>query len=109
MSSKPHPDARLLDYDPETGVTRWWLDLGDGRAAVCTQTPVDELFDLNQSQAADSLSKSWGDGQVAARIPLDVYYASGYAEAKRQGDKKWVSRFLNDPDYRKFRTFKGKV
>lgn len=109
QAGKPHPDARLLDYDEVTGVTRWWMDLGDGRAAVCTQTPLDDLFDLNAEQMAASLHKQWGDGQVAARIPLDVYYGSGYAKAREQGDEAWCKRFLNDSDNAKFRTFRGRL
>lgn len=108
-SQKPHPDARPLDYDPVTGVTRWWIQIDEKHAAICTQTPVDGLFDRNRELYANSLSKRWGDGQVAASIPLDVYYASGYAEADKNGDDKWKKRFLNDPDNRKFRTFKGRV
>jgi hypothetical protein len=30
-------------------------------------------------------------------------------EAQKQDDKKYISKWLNDPDHRAFRTFHGKV
>lgn len=100
-------DWRLLDRDPETGVTRWWLDMGD-HYIVRTDTPVQPLLDENARDLSNSAGRRWGDGQRVASIPLDVYYRELHA-AQMQKDEKYLRKWLNNADNSKFRTFGGKV
>ncbi|WP_129415912.1 hypothetical protein [Mesorhizobium sp. Pch-S] len=101
-------DWRLFSHDAHSGVTRWFLDLGNGQMIVRTDTPVDDLISDNAEAYSNSLSQNWGDGQRVASIPLDVYF-SQLAEARKNGDRKYIKKWLNDSDNRKFRTFKGTV
>jgi hypothetical protein len=100
---------RLLAHDPETGVKHWWLDLGNGQAVIRTDTPVDELLEENAARYNDSADRRFGDGQIVASIPLDIYVHSGLREALLQQDRRFVSRWLNDSDHRRFRTFRGRI
>jgi hypothetical protein len=98
----------LVSESPE--FRHYELDLGDGTVIRRTEHKhTAEMLDNNQRLLNDSMGKRWGDGQIAARIPLNLYFSSGFAEARKQNDKKWIKRFLNDSDNRKFRTFNGKV
>lgn len=101
-------DWRLLSHDPVTGAKSWWLDLGDGNAVIRTDTPVDELIDENAESYNDSLGQRFGDWTRVASIPLNVYHQH-LREAHTQGDEKYVSKWLNDLDNQKFRTFRGRV
>lgn len=109
MSDIRDGDWRLMSYDHDTGVRSWMLDLGDGRIVVKTETPVDELLDHNKEQFNASQGQRFGDGKIVASIPLDIYHASGLATAVHESDHKFVSRFLNDSDHSRFRTFRGRI
>jgi hypothetical protein len=73
-----------------------------------TYIPVQELFDLNAERRAENAGARWGDGAVAASIPMNLYFEK-FAEAKQAGDEKYVKRLLNDSDYSKFRTKEGNL
>lgn len=107
MSDVYEGDWRLFSYDPVTGRRVWHLDMGD-HIIQRTETPVDEIISQNAEDYSNSLSRSWGDGQRVASIPLDVFY-SELAEAVKQDDQRYLRRWLNDADHSKFRTFKGRV
>lgn len=101
-------------YDPFKGAGRvmyahpdkvvWGLFLDDRPIATCVQTDVQPILDRNAETAADNAGKRWGDGQVAARIPLDLYYAK-FQEARLNQDEKYIRKLLSDIDYGKLRTF----
>jgi hypothetical protein len=101
-------DWRLLDYDPETGVKRWYLHLDNNMSVIRTETPVDDLLAENAEAYNNSLASNWGDGQRVASIPLNIYFEQ-LAEARKNGDRNYIKRWLNDSDHAKFRTFKGRV
>ena len=75
---------------------RWELDLGDRVLIKTEHKGTPQLLDENAGKRADNAGTRWGDGQMAASIPLNLYYASGYAEASRHRDIKWMRRFLAD-------------
>jgi hypothetical protein len=87
----------------------WEIDLGDRivRKTECKGT--ERMLEDNQREYNESDGKRWGDGKSVARIPMNVLFQSGWAEATKQGDVTWKKRFLNDPDNRKFRIWKGRV
>ncbi len=107
-SDHPGGDWRLWSHDPETGVTRWYLDMGD-RFVIRTDTPVDAILAANAEDMAASQGKRFGDGQVVARIPMTVYRKLGLMEAAANGDRKFAAKVLNDADYKRFRTFSGRI
>lgn len=106
---------QLLSVDPLTGVRKWISAEalpGTTTFVVKTETPIahtQALLSSNRDAFNSSLGKRWGEGQVAWRMPMEEYFRSGMAEAKKQEDTKWVKRFVNDIDHRAFRTFRGKV
>ena len=65
-----------------------------------------EIIEQNQQLFNESESKRWGDGQVAARIPLNILYKDF---AGRWGDTDFSDWWMNHDDNRKYRTFKGKI
>lgn len=71
----------------------------------------DELIEANRQAFNDSIGKRWGDGQVVARIPLNVLFSqeSQIAEKLREGDRDHLKWFLNHEKARPYRTFKGTV
>jgi hypothetical protein len=69
---------------------------------------MDELMRQNEIDRRANAGKRWGDGQVVGRVPMNLYYSSGLAEANRQRDKGFVKRFWENSDHKKFRTFEGK-
>lgn len=81
---------------------------GKQRWDYCTQTLVDPLLEANKIAYDESDGKTWGDGKVVASIPLDMYFRE-LVPAKKNGDTAFIKRWLNDPDHRAFRTFKGQI
>jgi len=51
----------------------------------------------------------FGSGKLVASIPVNIAYATGFMDAARERDQKWISRFLNNVDNRLFRRFRGKI
>lgn len=100
---------RLLEDDPVTGHAKWFLPIDDKHFVIKdVYYQTDALLDANADRLNDSLGKRWGDGQVAASIPLNVFFDQ-LAEPMRQKDRGFIKRWLNDSDHARFRTFKGKV
>ncbi|BDU31871.1 hypothetical protein TUMSATVNIG1_24800 [Vibrio nigripulchritudo] len=97
----------LVDHDPMTGRMVWRTEQ-DGMTHFRTDYPVDAVIDDNERAFNESLHQRFGDGQRIASIPLNVYFDQLH-EAHLQGDKQYLSQWLNDPNNRAFRTFKGKV
>jgi hypothetical protein len=102
-------DWRLFDENPALGIKRYRLDLGNGQAVMRTEYHhTEELLKANHEQLMDSQGSRWGDGQIVARIPLNVLY-NELGDAVREGDEAYVNKWLNNSDHRKFRTREGKL
>lgn len=101
-------DWTLYDYDMRTGRSVWKFTHDDGRVTFRTDYPVDHIVKGNQNEMAANSGKRWGDGKIAARIPLNLLYDE-LMPAILQDDDKYVSKWLNDGDNAAFRTFGGRV
>jgi hypothetical protein len=101
-------DWRLFSEDKDAGTKTWFLDIGDHLVFRTDYYAKDELIDLNTARANDSIGKKWGDGQIAASVPLPLFYQK-LAEPTRQKDHAYIRRFLNDPDHARLRTFGGRI
>lgn len=100
---------RLLSDDPAVGIRKWYMMLDNGNQVIKTEYYAWEAVKAaNKADYNASLGKRWGEGQRTASIPLPMFYKF-LGEASRQKDEKYISRWLNDPDHRAFRTFHGKV
>ncbi|HSF91395.1 MAG TPA: hypothetical protein VLA51_04235 [Paracoccaceae bacterium] len=101
-------DWTLFDYDIKTGRQVWVIHNADGTSTWRTDYPVQPTIDINQAQR-NLAQENWkGDYHHVASIPLNVYYDQ-LAEASRQNDEKYVSKWLNDSDNRAWRTKNGNV
>lgn len=103
-------DWRLFDYDFQSGRVVWVLDDGN-RTIFRTDYPMQATLSENaeQRKAAD---RAWkGDWHRIASIPLNIAFDGdlGLMKAHEQGDTKYLSRWLNDPDNRAWRTKEGSV
>ena len=101
-------DWRLFDHDFKLKRTVWVRETADGTTTFRTDYAVDDTIEANTAMR-NAASSGWaGDWHKVASVPLNVFY-DRLAEASRQGDDKYVSRFLNDSDNRAWRTKEGKV
>lgn len=100
-------DWTLIDWDPTTGRTVWHMFDG-AKTVVRTDYPVAATVAQNELIRKEA-GKAWtGDWHHIASVPLNIYHDQ-IAEADRQGDSKFLSRWLNDSDNRAWRTKEGHV
>lgn len=98
----------LFDHDPETGRTVW-VKVEDDKRVFRIDQPVQNILDANVEHEADSTGKRFSDWTRVASVPLNLAHENGFMQAVEQKDDNWLSRFLNNSDNRKFRTFRGNV
>ncbi|MBY0320947.1 MAG: hypothetical protein K2X72_19650 [Reyranella sp.] len=100
--------ARLLGFDPASGLAQWWLENGEGDWAQKSSQQVEALLDLNREARnhCDSYNTA-RDVRMVARIPLIVI-----AKWRNElGVDYWnpdhqqkVDALLDDADWRWLRT-----
>ena len=95
-------------YDPTTRKRVSFCENEDGTILWSTQTDVEGLVDSNKAAFNDSADKRWGDGKVVASVDLITYF-NELVPARLNGDDAYLKRWLNDPDHRAYRTFKGRI
>jgi YD repeat-containing protein len=104
-------DWELMEWDPVTGRTVWLTRDERGRPVIRTDTPVQSTLDENAT-VRNATPDGWkGDWHRVASVPMQLLYDDnlGLNKAIQQGDDKYLSRFLNDPDNRAWRTKEGRV
>jgi hypothetical protein len=89
--------------------TRYEADLGDRVIVRTEQKHTQAMLDDIHAAHMNWQNKRWGDGAVVGRVPLNLYYSSGLAEASRQRDKKFIARFWNDISHSRLRIKGGRV
>lgn len=101
-------DWSLFDYDFQTGRQVWVIDNPDGSQTFRTDYPVESVMKENKD-FRNALDPGWkGDWHKIASIPLNIFHEQ-IAEASRQDDEKYLSRWLNDGDNAAWRTKEGRV
>lgn len=96
-------------YEVTEHCRRYRLEIEPGKFIIKTEwLSGDDLVEDNKALFNESEGKRWGDGQVAARVPLNVFYRD-IAPRLKGGDDEYVKWFLNNEKNRSFRTFKGRV
>lgn len=101
-------DWTLFDFDIRTGRQVWHLVNDDGSETFRTDYPVQATVDINAAQRNMARPGWKGDYHMIASVPLNVFHDQ-IAEASRQGDDRYVSRWLNDSDNRAWKTKEGRV
>lgn len=99
---------RLWDHDVKLGRTVWVMEDADGNTVFRTDYRVDPTIDENTAMR-NMASPGWaGDYHRVASIPLNIFHDQ-LAEASRQQDDKFISKWLNDSDNAAWRTKEGRV
>jgi hypothetical protein len=99
---------RVFEYFRDIPKVSWAKMDDNQQMTVRTVMPVDNILERNERLRNETTGERWGDGQKVASIPIHIWQRE-LAEAQREGDDKYVNRWLNDPDHKKFRTKDGKV
>lgn len=102
---------KLIDHDAVTGRSVW-VTVQDGQTIARIDMPNDKLEDIfavNKEFEAASHSGKFGDYNRIASVPHHLVYKNGLDDALKQGDQKFINRWMNDSDNRKFRTSRGRV
>ncbi|MGL4527343.1 MAG: hypothetical protein ACRCUC_10225 [Aestuariivirga sp.] len=102
-------DFSLLGRNFVTGETVWIRERDDGGFDIRHDQDVEPLLKTNVEVEKETYGKRFGDWNRIASVPDNVAMATGLDEAHKQGDKKFIKRFFNDADNRKFRTSRGSV
>ncbi len=100
----------LFDDDPELG-RKVWIghdDKGNPRAAHVEQN-IDAIVEQNTRIRNDRGNDRFGEWNHAAAVPLTLMEKTGLGDAIAGGDRKFMSKILNDSDYSGLRTSRGKV
>jgi len=109
--------ARIPDHlwEPESvstdGLRHTFVhyDMASGQAYRKTTNVVeDTLLKVIHEERAINDGVKWGDGKVAMRLPLNLYYKH-MAKRRREGDQDFAKWLLNNPDFAAFRTKSGRV
>jgi hypothetical protein len=100
----------LFEHDPEIGRTVWLVfdDKGNMKGAHVEQE-VDAILEANKMWADISAGTRFGDYNRIASVPLTFLEKTGLGDAIDNGDRRYLSKVLNDGDNAKFRTSRGKV
>ena len=101
-------DFTLVEHDPALGRSIWHLHQ-DGRDHFRIDFEVQKTLEANKAEYASAPTNWAGDWHKVASIPHNILHDSGFEEANQQRDRKWISRWLNDPDNRGWRTKPGRV
>lgn len=94
----------------ETPFERVWLQAIDATHYVCKRETLTHSLtaEANAERLKANEGKRWGDGQLAARVPLDIWYRD-LAEATAEGDIDFKRKYLNRPENAWMRTFGGRL
>lgn len=103
-------DWTLDKYDYVTGRSRWYKFETDGSVTYRTDTPVQDTLDMNAFLRNSTAGNAMGDYVQTASIPMAHLFHEGkdLLRSFNESDDKYISRWLNDSDNRKFRTFEGR-
>lgn len=98
----------LIDHDIATSRSVWMTEQ-DGQYVFRVDMPLDDIFDQNNDAVIETIGRKFGDYNRVASVPHHLVYQNGLNEAIEQQDNRWLSKWLNDPDNKKFRTSRGAV
>jgi hypothetical protein len=100
----------FFEHDPEIGRTVWLVfdERGNLRGAHVEQD-IDAIVEANRISADISAGTRFGEYNRVASVPLTFLEKTGLDQAIDGGDRKYMSKVLNDSDYSGLRTSRGRV
>lgn len=94
---------KVLDHDPNTGVSHvWHWDEDTEETVITSEQNVDQIVHVNKLLYNEQGKKFGKDGTVVASVPMSIYHE--WVQSGKINDQKHLFRWLNDPDNRHFRT-----
>jgi hypothetical protein len=100
----------LLEDDPEMRRKVWvgYDRAGTPRSARVEQE-VDDIIEANAEAEKATHGARFGDYNRVASVPLTFIEKTGLDQAIDARDRRYISKILNDGDFQKFRTSRGRV
>lgn len=100
----------LLEDDPEIRRKVWvgYDRHGVARSAHVEQE-VDDILNINAEAEKATHGSRFGDYNRVASVPLTFLEKTGLDQAIDSGDRRYLSKILNDADFAGFRTSRGRV
>jgi hypothetical protein len=100
---------RLFSRDATMGITKWFhYDEATEEVRIETVQELDPILEKNLKMRNNQMRiDRWGDGKIVASVPMVIY--GEWVTSGKVNDQAFLTRWLNDPENLKFRTFKGKV
>ncbi len=100
----------LFDDDREIGRKVYLVfdERGNLRGAHVEQD-VDNIIEMNKQALDISSGTRFGDYNRIASVPLTFLERTGLGDAVDAGDRRFISKVLNDSDNSGFRTSRGRV
>lgn len=101
-------DWTLFSSDIKRGKFTWVMHHPDGSQTFRTDYRADDTIEANTAMRS-ALDPGWkGDYHKVASVPLNVYWDQ-LADAVKQDDDRFISKWLNDSDHSKWRSKEGRV
>ena len=98
----------LMEHDIVTGRSVW-MTVQDDQYIFRVDMTNDAIFDANQEAEIATMGRRFCDYNRLAYIPHQIVYLTVVNYAIEQRDVRWLARYLNNSDNRKFRTSRGSV
>lgn len=96
---------KLLDYNPISRVAHvWHWDEATEETVITSEQNLDDLFSVN-NLLANEQGKRFNrgeEGTLVAKVPMSLF--SEWSRTGKLLDQKYLFRWLNDIDNRRFRT-----
>lgn len=102
-------DWTFFDYDAETRTKVWFRLLAAGGTEFRIEQDADLILAANAEAEKASHGRRFGEWNRVASVPLRMMESTGLDVAIDMKDDRYVSKLLNDPDYSKLRTSRGRV
>lgn len=102
----------LLDSNPSSGEYVYGYFVGPQLQAIRVDVPTTELERvLAENGEAEKATHGvrFGEWNRVASVPLALLNSTGLDTAVQMRDDRYVSKVLNDSDFAKFRTSRGRV
>ena len=98
---------QLVGHDPELRRSLWATLDENLEWVFRVDYEVDHLLQANHEENIEQKNKPFQEWHKVASVPVGQYHKD-LDEAADQNDDAYIRKYLNDPDNRKFRTFRNR-
>ena len=103
---------RFFDYNPYTKTTQWFIDNEDGGFSIAYEQDCQDIIDANKEKASYGrdyyVSKDQeGEYHKVGSIPLNIWFQwlnEDGVDAFAPGNEEYLTRKLNDPEWKYLKT-----